>query len=237
MVWGMTAGVAAGLVPAPWLFVLHGPTRLLLWWIGGVAQRAAAAPLGRVGVAGVTAIAVGLALRAASLRLGARGRQDDAVMPRTWAAGVRRVGTGLVVAAVATAALGAHAPPGLRSTLAPGVVRWHGPATEVVALGGGGWRSSLDAETALGALRTAGVGAIDVLVVVDGEVPGSVVAAVRGRHPTGRLLVPPGAAPAERPIGAVALPRTGTALAVGGLDLLLTPVEDRIVVEAWPARR
>jgi competence protein ComEC len=49
MVWGMTAGLLAGLVPPPVAFLLHLPTRVLLWWVAGVAHRCAALPLGHVG--------------------------------------------------------------------------------------------------------------------------------------------------------------------------------------------
>jgi competence protein ComEC len=214
MVWGMTAGVAAGMVPPGAAAALHLPTRALLWWIAGVADRAAGAPLGQLGALGVGTLALGLGLRIA---------------------GARRIGALLVAGAVLVAVASAQAPVGLRSGLAPGIVRWHGPRTEVVALGGGGWRSSLGAEAALAALRTARVGAIDLLVVVDGDVPASVVAAVRAEHPTARVLVPPSLGPAERPPEAVAVPRSGAAIAVGALDVLLTVVRDRMVVEAWPA--
>jgi competence protein ComEC len=240
MVWGMTAGVAAGLLPTTWAAALHAPTRLLLWWIAGVAHRAAAAPLGQVGVVGTVAVALGLALRAvaSSPRFGALGGRGDVVVPRTRGAGAaRRVGTGLLVVAVGAALLGAQAAPALRTTLAPGIVRWHGAGTDVVVLGGGSWRSSIGPDEALAALRTAGVGAIDVLVASDGHASAAAVDAIGRRHPIGRVLVPPGGPPADRLSGAIAVPRSGAALAVGGLDLLLTPVEDRLVVEAWPARR
>jgi competence protein ComEC len=49
MVWGMTAGLVAGLVPAPIAAVLHLPTRALLWWVAAVAHRCASLPLGHVG--------------------------------------------------------------------------------------------------------------------------------------------------------------------------------------------
>jgi competence protein ComEC len=239
MVWGMTAGVLAGVLPPSAAAVLHVPTRVLLWWIAGVADRAASAPLGQLGAPAVTALAAGLALLVATSRerFGAAGRRGDATVPRTWRRAARRVGGLLVVGAVLAAVVGAQAPPGLRSVPVPGLVRWHGSGTEVVALGGGSWRSALGVGAALAALRTARVGAIDLLVLVDGSVPASLVAEVRARHPVGRVLVPPSLAPAERPPGAVPVPPTGAALSVGRLEVLLSPVDDRLVVEAWPARR
>lgn len=41
MVWGAGAGVAGGLVGEPWARVLHLPTRLLLWWVAGIARAGA----------------------------------------------------------------------------------------------------------------------------------------------------------------------------------------------------
>jgi hypothetical protein len=157
-------------------------------------------------------------------------------VPRTWRRAARRLGGLLVVGVVLAAVVGAQVPPGLRSAPVPGLVRWHGSGTDIVALGGGSWRSALGVGDALAALRTARVGAIDLLVLVDGSVPASLVAEVRTRHPVGRILVPPSLAPAERPPGAVPVPPTGAALSVGHLELLLSPVDDRLVVEAWPAR-
>ena len=129
----------------------------------------------------------------------------------------------------------AHAPPPLREVLRPGVVRWHDGGSDVLALGGGGWRATLRPGAVLEALRTAGVGAIDLVVVVDADVAPSLVAEVTARHPTAAVLVPGAVDPVERPEGAVVVPATGSALRVGDLHVVITPGEDRLVVEAWPA--
>ncbi len=57
MVWGLPAGVLAGVAPAlaP---VLHLPTRLAVRWIALVARTSAAAPLGQIDGPGVAALAV-----------------------------------------------------------------------------------------------------------------------------------------------------------------------------------
>jgi competence protein ComEC len=223
MAWGMSAGLVAGVLGAGVAEVVHLPTRLLLGWIEAVASRAAAAPLGQLDgtalvVVGCATVAVLAARRSRGLRLAAAG----AVL-----AGA------VLVAAVA----GANAPPPLRSALTPGVVRWHGGGTDVVVLGGGGWRSPLSPATALEALREDGVGAIDVLVVADAGVRGTVVEALGERHPTGAVLVPVGLAPADRPAGAVPVPASGATLEVGDLLVVMVPGEERLVVEAWPAPR
>lgn len=49
MVWGMTAGLVAGIVPPSLAVLLHLPTRVLLWWVSGVAHRCASLPLGHLG--------------------------------------------------------------------------------------------------------------------------------------------------------------------------------------------
>lgn len=220
MAWGMTAGLVAGLVPAGAAAALHRPTWLLLHWIEGVATRCAAAPLGQVGWGGVGATAVGLGLLVVGRRLGRPG--------------LRSLGGVVAVGALLVAVVSAQAPPGLRSHLRAGVVRWHGPGTEVIALGGGSWQSSLGVEGVLEALRTAGVGGIDLLIAVDADVPAPVVEAVAARHPTATVLVPASTDPEDRPPGAVPVPSTGTAVEVGSLTLLVSPGEDRLVVEAWP---
>ena len=49
MVWGMTAGLAAGVTPPALAAAIHVPTRLLVSWIAGVARWAADLPLPTVG--------------------------------------------------------------------------------------------------------------------------------------------------------------------------------------------
>jgi competence protein ComEC len=48
MVWGMTAGIAAGMLPAPVAAALHAPTRVLIAWVTLIADAGARAPLGHV---------------------------------------------------------------------------------------------------------------------------------------------------------------------------------------------
>jgi ComEC/Rec2-related protein len=223
MVWGMTAGMLAGALGGRAAVVLHLPTGVLLDWIATVARRAAAAPLGQIGPRGLAVAAAGLGLVVLAPRLPAR-----------WARGL---GALLAGGALYVAVVLAHAPVALRTVPSPGVVRWHGPGSEVVALGGGSWRTPLGAEGVLESLRIAGVGAIDLLVVVDERVRPEVVAAVRQRHATAAVVVAPGRSPDDAPPGAVALPAGGTALEVGSLHVALVPGPGRLVVEAWPSPR
>jgi competence protein ComEC len=209
MVWGLTAGMVAGVAGAGVAAVVHLPTRVLLAWLAGVAARSAALPLGALGAPQVGLLAAGL--------VGA-----------TWGwshrrPGVRRAGlvvAGAVVAAVITAA---QAPPPLRSGLAVGLVRWHHGATDVVVLGGAGGRSPLGAATVLADLRQAGVGSIDLLVVADVSVDDGVLHAIEARHPLGATVT-------SRDVA-----QPGAVVAVGSLDVHLTPAVDRLVVEAVPS--
>ena len=57
LVWGLAAGVPAGLLPGRVAAVVHLPTRLLVWWIAGVARWAAALPAGALGLLDVAALA------------------------------------------------------------------------------------------------------------------------------------------------------------------------------------
>jgi len=85
MVYGMVGGVVAGLLtelvgPGP-ARVVHLPTRLLLWWLAGVARWAADLPLGQIGLPAAVVVAVGAAVGAGVGRRAARLRRTtvDAV--------------------------------------------------------------------------------------------------------------------------------------------------------------
>jgi competence protein ComEC len=203
MVWGLTAGLAAGVVGARVAALLHLPTQLALGWLELVADRTSRAPLGELGVANVVALAVGLAVAV----LGFRRR------------GIRRAGTLLAVAAVAAAVVVAHRPPPLRSTLAPGVVRWHQGDVDVLVLGGVGGRTRISGPGALQGLRRAGVGTIDLLVVADPSVPDSVVELILGAHVAGATRT------ADDGPGTIEL---------GRLTVRVVAVPGRLVVDAVP---
>jgi hypothetical protein len=127
-----------------------------------------------------------------------------------------------------------QAPVPLRSAPAPGVVRWQAEGTEVVVLGGGGWRATLSEASAIEALRRAGVGGIDLLVVSGGDVRPSVVAAIAGRHPIAVVVVP--ADDGSWPSGPVIVraPTEPITSTVGALAVTLAPGKDRVVVDARP---
>lgn len=223
MVWGLTAGVVAGVGGAGVAALVHVPTRLLLGWLAEVAARAAALPLGALGAPQVAGLAAGTA---GALWGQARGRP-----------GVRRAGLLIATAAVAVAVTTAQAPPPLRGELGPGLVRWHAGSTDVVVLGGAGGRSPIGAAGALADLRAAGVGTIDLLVVADASVPASVVPAIEARHPIGTILAVTGADLTRARAPVVPAPRPAAVVPVGALEVRLTATADRLVVEARPVTR
>ena len=209
MVWGLTAGLVAGVAGPTAAALLHLPTRLALSWLEVVAGGAARAGLGELGWAHGLVAATGMAL----VIVGGRGR---------------RAGWLLVAAATVAATLSAQAPPPLRTPLGPGVVRWHAGTTDVVVLGDGGRTSPGPART-LEVLRRARVGAIAVLVVADGSVEAATVAAIRAAHPTGRTVVAAPAGP-DHP-GGVAVHRS-TSFVAGDLQVRVTVAAERLVVDA-----
>src|SRR5438445_6966850 len=67
MMWGLAAGLPAGVIGGAVARAVCVPTALLIGWIAGVARWSAAAPLGRLGVAHVVALG-GVVLAGAVLR-------------------------------------------------------------------------------------------------------------------------------------------------------------------------
>lgn len=228
MMWGLTAGVAAGVVGGVGARLLHLPTRVLLVWVAEVARRTAALPLGEMGAMHLALLAGGLALAMWS------GRSSPA-----WHGGrVGRAGIAIAVASLTVAVVQAQAPAPLRTELVRGVVRWHAGSSEVVVLGGVGGRSRLGSASTLAALRRARVGAIDLLVVADASIDATLVTAIQGRHPIGAIVVAGGAAGGVDGIRArvpvVIAPRPSAVLDVGALEVQVTVTAERLVVEARP---
>jgi competence protein ComEC len=223
MAWGMSAGLVAGLVGGTGAALVHLPTAALLRWIEEVAARAAAAPLGHLDGWALILVGAGGAVAVAARR---RRRLTVAAAGAALAA----------LAVVATVGV-ANAPAPLRASLAPGVVRWHHGGTDVVVLGGGGWRSPLSEAGVLQVLREEGVGSVDLLVAADAEVPAALLESVAARHPAGAVLVPAATGPEDRPAEALGLPPDGATFEVGALVVVVVPGEERVVVEAWPAPR
>jgi len=134
MVWGLTAGMLAGIAGPPLAGILHLPTRLALAWLELVADRAARAPLGELRLAHLSVLAAGLAVAVV-----ARHRPDG-----------RRAGLGVAALALGAAVVAAQAPPPLRTSPVPGVTRWHAGGTDVAAAASSAGRLSWRASAATG---------------------------------------------------------------------------------------
>ncbi len=210
MMWGCTAGVVAGLVPAPVAVVLHGPTRLGLWWVAGVARVGADAPLGRIGL--VAILVVGLLLGLAVL-VARRHR--------------RRTSVALVVTALAVLALWPHLTVPSRNG-APvaigGAELWSGPgdgAAHVLVVPG-----DARPDAVLAGLRADQVTRLDLVVLRSpGPQAAGVLAVIRERVAVDAVWAPPGSPAAD----AVEAP-LGTTRG-GGLVLEIRRDGDRLAVE------
>jgi competence protein ComEC len=166
MVWGMTAGFAAGLVPRWLASLMHLPTRALIGWVAGVAHVAAGVPLGHVGIGAAVALSGAALLAALSRR----------------AAGVVLV---LMVAAGPLGFCRTASNQLLTDEPVAGLQVWRDRVTTVVAIG------AADAARVLPALRRAHIGRIDLLVVVSASArAGEAVRAVTSRLRVGTIAGP-----------------------------------------------
>ncbi|MCY3787049.1 MAG: ComEC/Rec2 family competence protein [bacterium] len=195
MMWGLTGGVAAGLLDGAAAGVLHLPTRGLLAWIEAVAAGFTELRLGYLGLAHTALL--GLALAAACL---AR-RRTAAVLVAWLAAGAVLLGP-LLAARDSPGPFPQALAVGWESTL------WWTPEGAVLLLG-----ASESAERLLGDIRMAGAERIDLIVAAAGGARAAGdVAALHRRH--GRSVV---WAPAGNRIAGAAVPTAGTTVTVGGL--------------------
>lgn len=207
MVWGLGAGVLAGVLGPPFDAWLHAPTALLLGFVRTVAAVSAALPLGELGPWQVAA-------------LGAAGVL--AARPPALRAPMARPIAGLLGAAVLLAPAMALRDPGAVEghEVAHGVRLWRSGAATVVVVEEGPYEPSV-----LAGLRRAGVHRIDI-VVLGGRQSMGVLDTLRGRHEVGHL-----AAPEDSGVSGAAPLRVGDRISAGRLHLEVRAVEPRIRLE------
>lgn len=207
MVWGLVAGLPAGLVGGTAAALLHLPTRALLAWVAGVARVAAALPLPEIDSRGLLLAVVGFAA--------------------WWAARRHRalvVPFGLSLAVLLATASTASGPREDRGReLTRGVRLWRDGGATVVTLSG-----SIDEGALLTALRRSAVRRVDILVLRSGGGGGSrLAAAVRHRSRVASIVAPPGHAVA----GAITA-AAGQRVSAGPLEVVVTsagpPLEVRV---------
>jgi competence protein ComEC len=166
MLWGLPAGLAAGVTGEPGAAWLHLPTRLLVGWVAGVARVAAAGPLPTLGWFEVAAAGAVVAVLASPTSRRIRCLVSAAAA--------------LLVAATIWARPG---PAGYRS--ANGLEAWLGDGVAVVAVD----RPSPTA--ALAHLRRWEIGRIDVLVTRStSSAATEAVSVIDRRHAIGTILRP-----------------------------------------------
>ena len=174
MMWGMTAGFVAGVVPAEIAALIHLPTSIGLWWLETVARFAATAPVAP------------LASRGAVIVLGAGGL---AVVAR-WVGyvGLSRLASVLVILALAVPLLTPRPLPAGRHQLDPGLTVFRHGRADLVVLDG-----ARDPEDVLALLRRARLGRIDLVVAVSGSRDdGRVVRAIDERYDIVDIWAPVG---------------------------------------------
>ena len=174
MMWGLTAGVVAGVLGSPIAAVLHLPTRVGLSWLDTVASFAAAHPLGELRTTHVAIIAVGWVVLAA---VGSRSRI-------AWICAMTGILVGLLSPLGFT---------GLPTNSAHEI----GEGITVIRSGGGATAVILDGaphgERGLEAVRRSGIGQIDLLLAANGSrAVGQFVATLSQRHDIVAIWAPRG---------------------------------------------
>lgn len=206
MMWGLVVGPVAGVL-SPLAPVLHLPSRLMLWWVAGVARWGASLPVAPIGPRVGVVLAVGV-LGAALL----------------WRTRPLRVAAGLVAGAVAVVLTQAAIQPPVAAagaTVGPGAVLWVADQRVVLLVGGRVPPAVADE------LRRRRVRRLDVLVVTR---PGPAAAdaawpLVRGFRP--RVVL----APEEHQLAGARTARVGATAAVGRVVVRVTAAGPPLQVE------
>jgi competence protein ComEC len=212
MMWGLGAGIPAGVLGGRWATILHFPTRVLVGWVAGVAHWGAGLPLGELGARELVALAVGIGLLLVARRWRVHWLFGPAVA--------------IVVVAVVAPALAMRSDPSPMTSPAAGLTLWRAGPSAALALDG---RADAPAGT-LEALRRAGLRRLDVLVVLSTGAPArDVAAAIIGRYEPRLVVARPSVLPTD--LGNLVVARQPLELRVGSLTLAITPREGRLTVE------
>ncbi|HEX8771831.1 MAG TPA: dihydropteroate synthase, partial [Acidimicrobiales bacterium] len=212
--WGIVAGLPAGIVGGSLATILHVPTAIMVGWVAAVARYSARVPLGDLHMSHVVALAVVVTVGAS-----ARAHQST-----TW---VR-----LTVIAGALVLLGAAVPqlrpPGANGTeIATGARLWRQGSATVLVVDGTASPARL-----LSAMHTHGVHRIDALIVLrPGAAAARAVTPLMARFPPRFILAPEGG----RLRGAV-VPEMGAEYAVGPLVVQVGAMKPRLEVQVGARR-
>ncbi len=208
MVWGLTAGLAAGVLGPPADAFLHLPTSWLVAWVARVARGAAALPLGNI----ETPHLVALVAVAAATALAWRRRRTVAVAAGTFAA----------VVVVLAPSLALALPASTRTAVAParGAELWRDGGVVLVL-------RDADGASLLAGLRAEGVQRLDVVVAERGSsTVATTVMLLRSRLAVGVVLAPEG-----HRIRDAQIPAEGAVVGVGRLQARVVQTEPTLEVE------
>ncbi len=229
MVWGLTAGTAAGLLgPVAGGAVsrlVHLPTRALLWWVSAVAQAAAGAPIGVLTGVPCALLAGSLALFVWSRKA---ARSSD---PRVTTRRLEAVSAAMIVILVMVPAVAMRASTNEVAVLATGVTMWRSGQTVVVVVN----QSDARAMDLLAGIRRRGISRVDLYV----SASGGLAAAELLDTLRSRVTVTQVWQPVNGTLTAARTPVAGRTYPVGDLTVEAREVDPRLVVEVGPmtARR
>lgn len=219
MMWGLAAGLPAGLLGGTFATVAHVPTTLLVGWIAGVARWGAALPLGQIETVHAMTLCV-IALFMLIARVRGHG----------WATRCAALAAAVVLLAPAVAT---RRPAPLENReITAGAALWRRGSATVLVVG----PSSPGAGRLLEGLRSAGVGRLSLVVLSPAGVNGARSLEPILRRIPARLVL----APEKSAFSSASTPNVGDRIGVGDLVVEITGVEPRLTVrvgEAQPARR
>ncbi|MFP4512859.1 MAG: ComEC/Rec2 family competence protein [Acidimicrobiales bacterium] len=212
VVWGLPAGIVAGMFGGTVADLAHLPTAVLVGWIGGVAERCAVLPLGEVRTQHLALAMLGSGLVWV-------GRRWSLRVPAT-------VGVVVILAALLHPAVVLHSGPDPVTELADGS-RLHASGGAAVLELDSGARP----DVVLEALRRTGVRRVDVVVARHGGRDVAETVAVLRTRTEPRLTL----APAGHRVPGASVAVAGSTIAVGDLEIRVEEVGERaVVVEVIP---
>lgn len=197
MMWGLTAGVVAGMVQATMptvATVIHLPTRVLIGWVQGIAELAAVLPFGELRLWHV----IGLAGAILTVRL-ARS------------SGGRRVAAMAIVLVLVSPAIELQLRPPASFHVDDGTTVWRDSTVTIMQLD-----ASTGVEDLLGSLRQHGVRRVDLIVTPGTRASFTQLVTIEQRLSVGAIW-----APMDHRVPGAVTPDEATALRVGELKLVL----------------
>lgn len=201
MMWGLAAGLPAGLLTPGLAGAAHIPTGIMVGWIAGVARVGAALPLGQLGPGAAVAAAILAGAAWLAFRRGHRPLGSLAL-------------AGTLAVAVAVVAGGLRPGPVDGAEVARGATLWRMGSASVLLLDGVGAAP----DRLLDGLHRRSVRRLDAVVAARGSrAEAALVAVMRSRLAVGLVLAPAGG----KVPGAVA-PPPGAVVEVGGLAITIS---------------